>query len=93
MYLETLVALVQDMADAQKSSVARKDVEIFVEKKLGLLDCSVEEREAIESNCVEYHDFVMSQAEIWLDSMRQDEEEYQNKQILMAEFHPSNLNK
>jgi len=89
MYLENLI----DRVCAENSNVSRKKITVFVEEKLGLADCSIEERDEIESNCAQYHDYVMAEAEKYFDSMRQADEELENRQILMAEFHPSNLNK
>jgi len=89
MKIENLVDQVQGL----NNNISREKIESFVEEKIGLYELEdLEEIEAIEENCADFFDYVMTEAEKWFSSMRQDEQEWQYEQYLIAEFHPSNLN-
>lgn len=88
MYLETLI----EKACAENSNISRKKIERKVKEIIGYEALAVEEKEELENDCIFWHDIVLAEIESWVDSMKQADEEYEERQILMAEFHPSNLN-
>lgn len=89
MYLDTLI----EKACLENINISSKRIEQKVKEIMGYEALTVEEKEELENDCLFWHDLVLSEIADWVDSMRQADEEFEERQILMAEFHPSNLNK